>query len=111
VSQTIRFLPAACLPSCLPAFVIYAATLVMWDAIKAACQSQDMATARLILETAGIIVARHDMTVMYDERGSKYELPKYVLCEPSNLLRGEAAEQQRQLEMAQRQQQAQAVQV
>jgi hypothetical protein len=77
----------------------------MWDAIKAACEAEDMDTSRLILETAGIIVARHDMTVMYDERGVKYELPKYVLCEPSNLLRGEAAEQQQQLELAQQQQQ------
>ncbi|WIA12191.1 hypothetical protein OEZ86_003173 [Tetradesmus obliquus] len=87
----------------------YGGDKAMWDAIKAACQSDDMATSRLILETAGIIVARHDMTVMYDERGVKYELPKYVLCEPSNLLQGEAAEQQQQLEMAQRQQQQQAV--
>jgi hypothetical protein len=82
----------------------------MWDAIKVACESPDMDTARLILDTAGIIVARHDMTVMYDERGVKYDLPKYVLSEPSNMLRGEAAEQQQQLELAQRQQQAQAVQ-
>jgi hypothetical protein len=81
----------------------------MWDAIKVACESEDMDTARLILDTAGIIVARHDMTVMYDERGVKYDLPKYVLSEPSNMLRGEAAEQQ-QLELAQRQQQAQAAQ-
>jgi hypothetical protein len=92
-------------PGCLPSF-----TAAMWDAIKVACESDDMDTARLILETAGIIVARHDMTVMYDERGAKYDLPKYVLSEPSNMLRGEAAEQQQQLELAQRQQQAQAVQ-
>lgn len=26
-----------------------------------------------------------DMTVMYDEKGNKYELPKYVLSDPVNL--------------------------
>eukprot|EP00882_Tetradesmus_deserticola_P006453 GHRQ01006790.1.p1 GENE.GHRQ01006790.1~~GHRQ01006790.1.p1 ORF type:complete len:152 (+),score=59.94 GHRQ01006790.1:279-734(+) len=93
----------------------YGGDKAMWDAIKAACGSEDMDTARLILDTAGIIVARADMTVMYDERGVKYELPKYVLAQPSNMLRGEEAEQQLQheqqpLELAQRQQPAQAVQ-
>ncbi|KAF6260522.1 hypothetical protein COO60DRAFT_1294336 [Scenedesmus sp. NREL 46B-D3] len=85
----------------------YGGDKAMWDAIKAACVSEDMATTRLILDTAGIIVARHDMTIMYDERGGKYELPKYVLCEPSNMLRGEAAEQQQQQqhELTQQQQQ------
>jgi len=27
------------------------------------------------------------MTVCYDERGSKYELPNYVLSDPQNLVR------------------------
>lgn len=69
---------------------------VIWDAIKAACEAEDMATSRLILETAGVIVARPDMTVMYDERGARYTLPKYVLCDPTNALKGE--EQQVQLQ-------------
>lgn len=55
-----------------------------------------MATTRLILETAGVIIARPDMTVMYDERGSRYALPKYVLAAPTNLLQGQ--EQQVQLQ-------------
>lgn len=46
-----------------------------------------MGTARLILETAGVIVSTADMTVCYDERGAKYDLPKYVLSEPKNLLK------------------------
>lgn len=69
---------------------------VIWDAIKAACEAEDIATTRLILETAGVIVARPDMAVMYDERGARYVLPKYVLSAPTNLLR---VEQQQQVQM------------
>lgn len=42
---------------------------VIWDALKAACEAEDDATARLIIETAGIIVAAPDMSICYDERG------------------------------------------
>lgn len=70
---------------------------MIWDAIKASCEADDIATARLILETAGVIVARPDMTIMYDERGVRYVLPKYVLSAPSNLkLEGGAQEVQLQ---------------
>jgi hypothetical protein len=41
---------------------------VIWDALKAACEA-DMDTAKLIIESAGIIVASKDMTICYDERG------------------------------------------
>lgn len=69
---------------------------VIWDAIKASCESDDLATARLILDTAGVIVARPDMTIMYDERGARYVLPKYVLSAPSNLVEGGGQEVQLQ---------------
>lgn len=62
---------------------------MIWDAIKAACEAEDMATTRLILDTAGVIVAKHDMTVMYDERGVQYALPKYVLSNPTNVVKEE----------------------
>ncbi|GFR42931.1 hypothetical protein Agub_g3829 [Astrephomene gubernaculifera] len=58
----------------------------IWDALKAACEA-DQDTCRLLIESAGIIVAAHDMTVCYDERGAKYELPKYVLSDPLNLMK------------------------
>lgn len=73
---------------------------VIWDAIKAACEADDMATTRLILETAGVIVAKPDLTVMYDERGVRYVLPKYVLSDPNNLVKEEV--QLTQLQQQQR---------
>jgi hypothetical protein len=41
---------------------------VIWDALKAACVA-DLATAKVILESAGVVVASDNMTVCYDERG------------------------------------------
>ncbi len=60
---------------------------MIWDALRAACEA-DAETARAIIESAGVAVAAPDMTVLYDERGAKYSLPKFVLAEPTNLIRG-----------------------
>ncbi|EIE23586.1 hypothetical protein COCSUDRAFT_53398 [Coccomyxa subellipsoidea C-169] len=68
----------------------YGGDRVIWDALKAACES-DLQTAKLILDSAGVVVASDDMSVCYDERGGKYELPKYVLNAPSNLTVGPKA--------------------
>ncbi|WOK95720.1 ubiquitin domain-containing protein 1 [Canna indica] len=58
----------------------------IWDALRAAAEA-DINLAQAIVDSAGIIVSNADLTVCYDERGAKYELPKYVLSEPSNLVR------------------------
>lgn len=52
-------------------------------------EAEDVATARLIVESAGIIVATPHATTAYDERGSKYDIPKWVIVEPDNLAREE----------------------
>lgn len=41
---------------------------VIWDALRAAAEA-DLCTAKLILQSAGIVVAAPDMTTYYDERG------------------------------------------
>ncbi|XP_010916698.1 uncharacterized protein [Elaeis guineensis] len=58
----------------------------IWDALRAAAEA-DLTLAQAIVDSAGIIVSNADMTLCYDERGAKYELPKYVLSEPTNLTR------------------------
>ncbi|KAJ6811815.1 putative ubiquitin domain-containing protein 1 [Iris pallida] len=58
----------------------------IWDALQAAADA-DITLAQAIVDSAGVIVASADMTTCYDERGAKYELPKYVLSEPTNLIR------------------------
>ncbi|KAL4441871.1 hypothetical protein ABPG77_003787 [Micractinium sp. CCAP 211/92] len=62
----------------------YGGDRVIWDALKATCEA-DLETARTILDSAGVIVAAADMSICYDERGRKYELPRFVLCDPVNL--------------------------
>ncbi|KAD4982473.1 hypothetical protein E3N88_19144 [Mikania micrantha] len=58
----------------------------IWDALQAAAEA-DITLAQAIIDSAGIIVQKADLTVCYDERGAKYELPKYVLSAPTNLTR------------------------
>lgn len=58
----------------------------IWDALKAVTEA-DNSMKRVIIESAGIIVGSDDLTVCYDEKGWKYELPKYVLSGPTNLIR------------------------
>ncbi|CAL9129317.1 unnamed protein product [Musa acuminata var. zebrina] len=58
----------------------------IWDALRAAAEA-DINLAQAIVDSAGIIISYADMTLCYDERGAKYELPKYVLSEPTNLIR------------------------
>jgi hypothetical protein len=40
----------------------------IWDALKAAAGA-DLATAQLLCDSAGIIIASSDLTTTYDERG------------------------------------------
>ncbi|KAL3155617.1 hypothetical protein ABBQ38_010870 [Trebouxia sp. C0009 RCD-2024] len=71
----------------------YGGDRVIWDALKAACES-DLQTAQLIVNSAGVIVTVPDLSTCFDERGSKYELPRYVLSEPSNLISERDSKQQ-----------------
>ncbi|TXG47663.1 hypothetical protein EZV62_026957 [Acer yangbiense] len=57
----------------------------IWDALKAAAEAE-LSFAQTIIDSAGVIVQSNDLTVCYDERGAKYELPKYVLSAPVNLI-------------------------
>ncbi|XP_047330756.1 ubiquitin domain-containing protein 1-like isoform X2 [Impatiens glandulifera] len=57
----------------------------IWDALRAAAEA-DITLSQAIVESAGIIVQSADLTICYDERGAKYELPKYVLSDPTNLI-------------------------
>lgn len=41
--------------------------------------------AKVLLDAADVKVMRADMSICYDARGFRYELPQYVLADPSNL--------------------------
>lgn len=113
-----------CLASCKEAFLCSACeawadspvprTPVIWDALKAACDEPDPEMAATILDSAGVIVSKQDLSECYDAKGAarqrplpctvseqvlklarlneallragfKYELPKYVVAPPQNL--------------------------
>eukprot|EP01026_Neomeris_dumetosa_P073093 TRINITY_DN74826_c0_g1_i11.p6 TRINITY_DN74826_c0_g1~~TRINITY_DN74826_c0_g1_i11.p6 ORF type:complete len:131 (-),score=17.41 TRINITY_DN74826_c0_g1_i11:988-1380(-) len=69
----------------------YGGSREIWDALKAASEATDIETTRLIIEAAGIIVTSPDLSVCYDEKGAKYELPNYVWSAPSNLKKSDNA--------------------
>ncbi|KAF6173343.1 hypothetical protein GIB67_027038 [Kingdonia uniflora] len=58
----------------------------IWDALRAAAEAE-LSLAQTIVDSAGIIVTSTELKTCYDERGAKYELPSYVLSEPTNLIR------------------------
>ncbi|WZZ13942.1 hypothetical protein YC2023_107031 [Brassica napus] len=58
----------------------------IWDALRAAAEAE-LTLAQTIIDSAGVIVQGRDLTLCWDERGAKYELPRYVLSEPTNLIR------------------------
>eukprot|EP00250_Pteridium_aquilinum_P034592 c7793_g1_i1 orf=67-411(+) len=66
----------------------YGGKTEIWDALHAASEAQ-LNLAQAIIDSAGIIVTSEDLSVCYDERGAKYELPKYVLSEPRNVIKGD----------------------
>ena len=52
----------------------YGGSREIWDVLKAAVEAEDIHTARLFVESAGIIVVTPDMTCVFDERGAKVDL-------------------------------------
>ena len=47
----------------------------------------DLESAKVILEAADVIIAEPDLSVVYDQKGRKYEIPIFCLSEPINLIR------------------------
>ncbi|CAH8549799.1 unnamed protein product [Heterobilharzia americana] len=61
----------------------------IWNALKVVadfCQKQDYDMAQAILDGACITLPSGTLCDCYDELGARYQLPLYVLSQPSNLL-------------------------
>ena len=65
--------------------VFFTHTAVIWEALKVAVA--DLESAKVILEAADVIIAEPDLSVVYDQKGRKYEIPIFCLSEPINLIR------------------------
>ncbi|KAI8072965.1 hypothetical protein BC940DRAFT_292057 [Gongronella butleri] len=58
----------------------------IWDALKAAVESEDLTLAQSILDAANITLPTGNMVDgCYDELGNRYVIPAYCIVEPSNL--------------------------
>eukprot|EP00051_Salpingoeca_urceolata_P017000 m.229125 g.229125 ORF g.229125 m.229125 type:complete len:263 (+) comp18836_c2_seq6:168-956(+) len=57
----------------------------IWDALKAAAETEDRTLAQAILDSAGIKIPKGNLTVAYDERGTRYVVPPFCLSFPSNM--------------------------
>ncbi|PWA78225.1 hypothetical protein CTI12_AA219380 [Artemisia annua] len=56
----------------------------IWEALRAATEG-DLRNAEKIIRDNKISLGNLDMTVCYDESGTSYNLPLYVLSEPTNM--------------------------
>ena len=68
----------------------YGGSAEIWAALKMAAETMlrphgDLALCYAVIESADVIVAKPDMTVCYDTMGAKYDIPKWVLRDPSNV--------------------------
>lgn len=62
--------------------------LAIWEALQEAAEC-DLHYKQLILDTNSIRLEEpYDMTVCFDDRNNRYDLPLYFLSEPKNLDRG-----------------------
>ncbi|GKD94755.1 ubiquitin domain-containing protein 1-like protein [Tanacetum coccineum] len=64
---------------------IYGGRQEIWDALRRATESE-LHIAQSIIDSHGIVLHCPDMTVCLDNKGTRYELPLYVLSEPVNLI-------------------------
>lgn len=58
----------------------------IWQALRAAAETEDVATAQAIMDAVNVTLPAGNLTLVYDELGNKYEIPPYCLSEPSNLV-------------------------
>jgi len=72
----------------------YGGDAVIWHALKAAAECEDVAGAAVVLDAAGVLTGRAAPgerggvsppgapVTLYDERGRAYDLPEYALADP-----------------------------
>ncbi|CAG8715481.1 1424_t:CDS:2 [Acaulospora morrowiae] len=59
----------------------------IWQALRCACEYDDIVFAQAILNSANIIIPTGNLVNgCYDELGNKYLIPAYCIVEPTNLI-------------------------
>lgn len=61
----------------------------IWDALHAACETDDNTLAQAIIDGANITLPTGSLTDAYDELGNHYSIPIYCISAPTNLIQNE----------------------
>ncbi|GKF92150.1 ubiquitin domain-containing protein 2-like protein, partial [Tanacetum coccineum] len=56
----------------------------IWEALRTATEG-NLLNAQKIIEDKNIRLGNQDMSVCYDDNGTRYNLPLYMLSEPTNM--------------------------
>jgi hypothetical protein len=62
----------------------------VWNALKASIDT-DMATAKMLLDSAHVTMENDTISVCWDRRGIKYEIPTFVINDPVSFTSGKLA--------------------
>ncbi|CAG8581419.1 8998_t:CDS:2 [Ambispora gerdemannii] len=66
----------------------YEGRLEIWQALRCACESEDLILAQAIIDSANITIPTGNLTNgCYDELGNRYVIPVYCIVEPVNLIK------------------------
>lgn len=66
----------------------------IWDALKAACDEDDTTMAQAILTASDIKLPHGSLTVCFDATGTKYIIPRFCICYPTNMIESIASPEQ-----------------
>ncbi|CAH1766817.1 6842_t:CDS:2 [Entrophospora sp. SA101] len=65
----------------------YEGRLEIWQAIRCACESDDIILSQAVIDTANITIPTGNLAEgCYDELGNRYVIPVYCLVDPINIL-------------------------
>ncbi|CAG8513818.1 12768_t:CDS:2 [Ambispora leptoticha] len=71
----------------------YEGRLEIWQALRCACESEDLTLAQAIIDSANITIPTGNLTDgCYDELGNRYVIPAYCIVDPTNLIKGSSSE-------------------
>lgn len=68
----------------------YEGSREIWDALKAACEAEDTGMAQAILSASEIKLPNGSLTNCFDTTGSKYNVPRFCISYPDNMVAGGA---------------------
>ncbi|GBC06945.1 hypothetical protein RclHR1_07160003 [Rhizophagus clarus] len=67
----------------------YEGRLEIWQALRCACESEDLTLSQAIIDSANITIPTGNLSDgCYDELGNRYVIPIYCIVDPANLVTG-----------------------